>query len=27
LKVDGRWWNPVDRERAKQFVARAGKAS
>ena len=27
LKVDGLWWNPVDRERAKQFVARAGKAS
>jgi predicted TIM-barrel enzyme len=27
LKVDGRWWNPVDRERAKQFVERAGKAS
>jgi uncharacterized protein len=27
LKVDGLWWNPVDRERAKQFVARAGEAS
>ena len=27
LKVDGLWWNPVDRERAKQFVARARKAS
>jgi uncharacterized protein len=27
LKVDGRWWNPVDRERAKQFVARAREAS
>jgi predicted TIM-barrel enzyme len=27
LKVDGRWWNPVDRERAKLFVERARKAS
>src|ERR1700719_3061454 len=27
LKVDGLWWNPVDRDRAKQFVARAGKVS
>src|SRR5271154_5107981 len=27
LKVDGRWWNAVDRERAKQFVARVRKAS
>ncbi len=27
LKVDGRWWNPVNRERAKQFVARAEKTS
>ena len=27
LKVDGLWWNPVDRERAKQFVARARKDS
>ena len=26
LKVDGRWWNPVDRERAKLFVQRARKA-
>ena len=26
LKVDGRWWNPVDDERAKQFVERARKA-
>ncbi len=26
LKVDGLWWNPVDRERAKAFVARARKA-
>jgi uncharacterized protein len=23
LKVEGRWWNPVDPERAKQFAARA----
>ena len=23
LKVDGRWWNPVDPERARTFVARA----
>ena len=27
LKVDARWWNPVDRERAKQFVERARKSS
>ncbi|HEY1863823.1 MAG TPA: BtpA/SgcQ family protein [Roseiarcus sp.] len=27
LKVDGRWWNRVDRERAKRFVERARKAS
>ena len=27
LKVDGLWWNPVDRERAKHFVGRARKAS
>jgi uncharacterized protein len=27
LKVDGRWWNPVDRERAKAFVRQARKAS
>jgi membrane complex biogenesis BtpA family protein len=27
LKVDGRWWNPVDRERARQFVERARKAT
>ena len=26
LKVDGRWWNPVDRERAKAFVERARRA-
>jgi membrane complex biogenesis BtpA family protein len=26
LKVDGLWWNPVDRERAKAFVERARKA-
>ena len=26
LKVDGRWWNPVDAERAKQFVERARNA-
>ena len=23
LKLDGQWWNPVDRERAKRFVAAA----
>jgi uncharacterized protein len=27
LKVGGRWWNPVDRERAKQFVERARNTS
>jgi membrane complex biogenesis BtpA family protein len=27
LKVGGRWWNPVDRERAKRFVERARKTS
>ena len=26
LKVDGCWWNPVDHERARQFVERARKA-
>jgi membrane complex biogenesis BtpA family protein len=26
LKVDGRWWNPVDAYRAKQFVERARNA-
>jgi predicted TIM-barrel enzyme len=26
LKVDGRWWNPVDAERARQFVERPRKA-
>jgi membrane complex biogenesis BtpA family protein len=26
LKVDGRWWNPVDADRAKQFVERARNA-
>ena len=26
LKVDGRWWNPVDAERARQFVERARRA-
>ncbi len=25
LKVDGRWWNAVDRERANRFVDRAGR--
>jgi uncharacterized protein len=25
LKVDGRWWNAVDPERAKRFVDRAGR--
>lgn len=26
LKVDGRWWNPVDSERARHFVERARNA-
>ncbi len=26
LKVDGQWWKPVDAERARRFVARAGRA-
>ena len=26
LKVDGRWWNPVDAERARRFVERARRA-
>ena len=27
LKVDGCWWNPVDDERARQFVERARKSA